>query len=67
MYIIVFREYRTISDPWTPVKDSACSKRSFDGQIKKWRRQLHAWDPEAIEASDDMCMAINSSAAEGVQ
>lgn len=22
----------------------ACSKRAFDGQVKKWRRELHAWD-----------------------
>ena len=22
-----------------------CSKRSFDGQAKKWRRELHLWDP----------------------
>lgn len=36
---------RTSADPWTPDKHAKCSKRSFDGQIRKWRRQLHAYDP----------------------
>lgn len=33
--------------PTTPKKHQECSKRSFDGQIKKWRRLLHVWDPNA--------------------
>jgi len=32
--------------PKTPRKNQACSKRSWDGQIKKWRRDLHKWDPQ---------------------
>eukprot|EP01121_Diplochlamys_sp_Union-15-3_P007072 TRINITY_DN176_c0_g1_i1.p1 TRINITY_DN176_c0_g1~~TRINITY_DN176_c0_g1_i1.p1 ORF type:complete len:356 (-),score=65.93 TRINITY_DN176_c0_g1_i1:26-1042(-) len=28
----------------TPEKTQKCSKRSWDGQIRKWRRQLHEWD-----------------------
>jgi hypothetical protein len=32
--------------PKTPRKSQACSKRSWDGQVKKWRRELHKWDPE---------------------
>lgn len=32
-------------DPRTPDKHTNCSKRSFDGQLRKWRRQLHAYDP----------------------
>lgn len=31
--------------PRTPDRSQVCSKRSFDGQVKKWRRLLHAWDP----------------------
>lgn len=31
-------------DPETPDARQACSKRSFDGQVRKWRRALHAWD-----------------------
>lgn len=27
-----------------------CSKRAFEGQVKKWRRQLHAWDPPEVRA-----------------
>lgn len=27
--------------PWTPRIDQKCSKRSFDGQVKKWRVKLH--------------------------
>ncbi|KDD75517.1 hypothetical protein H632_c642p1 [Helicosporidium sp. ATCC 50920] len=35
--------------PSTPDAHQSCSKRSFDGQIRKWRRQLHDWDPPAAE------------------
>ncbi|KAJ9465883.1 Histone RNA hairpin-binding protein [Diplonema papillatum] len=30
--------------PHTPRVDQVCSKRSWDAQIGKWRRMLHAWD-----------------------
>ena len=33
-------------DPMTPDIHAPCSKRAFDGQVRKWRRMLHAWDPE---------------------
>ena len=32
-------------DPVTPDVHQVCSKRAFDGQVRKWRRMLHAWDP----------------------
>ena len=35
--------------PRTPDAKQVCSKRSFDGQVKKWRRLLHAWDPPVEE------------------
>ena len=38
-------------DPVTPDIHQACSKRAFDGQVRKWRRMLHAWDP--VEEGDD--------------
>lgn len=31
--------------PWTPNKFQLCSKRSWDGQVRKWRRALHKFDP----------------------
>ena len=30
--------------PRTPNAKRACSKRSWDGQVRKWRRELHRWD-----------------------
>ena len=40
--------------PQTPQPRKACSKRSWDGQVRKWRRELHKWDPEgATKAVDD--------------
>jgi len=44
--LLVPKEKRTRDDPRTPKKSQACSKRSWDGQIKKWRRDMHKWDPE---------------------
>ena len=43
------RELRSKSNPSTPDKCQKCSKRSWDGQIRKWRRGLHAWDPKVDE------------------
>jgi len=35
--------------PQTPDIKQVCSKRSWDGQVKKWRRRLHEFDPPAKE------------------
>ena len=32
--------------PSTPRKTQVCSKRSWDGQVRKWRRMLHEYDPK---------------------
>ncbi len=34
--------------PRTPNPFQPCSKRSFDGQIRKWRRLLHNYDPPVV-------------------
>lgn len=40
--------------PWTPNKFQICSKRSWDGQVRKWRRALHKFDPsEPCETETD--------------
>eukprot|EP01125_Pyxidicula_operculata_P005098 TRINITY_DN1866_c0_g1_i1.p1 TRINITY_DN1866_c0_g1~~TRINITY_DN1866_c0_g1_i1.p1 ORF type:complete len:636 (-),score=218.51 TRINITY_DN1866_c0_g1_i1:2526-4433(-) len=44
--LLVPKERRTADHPRTPKKEQGCSKRSWDGQLKKWRRDLHRWDPE---------------------
>jgi hypothetical protein len=35
--------------PRTPDKNQQCSKRSWDGQVRKWRRALHQWDPVELK------------------
>jgi len=51
------REKRTKAEPWTPDKTQKCSKRSWDGQIRKWRRQLHKFDP--LHKSDEEEIVID--------
>jgi len=43
--LLVPRDKRRKEHPRTPRKEQICSKRSWDGQVKKWRRELHKWDP----------------------
>jgi hypothetical protein len=38
------KSLRPKEGPWTPSKAHVCSKRSWDGQVSKWRRLLHAYD-----------------------
>ena len=38
--------------PRTPNPFQPCSKRSFDGQIRKWRRLLHNYDPPVVTNQD---------------
>ncbi len=40
------------NQPVTPPKEIACSKRAWDGQVRKWRRLLHAWDSGGAHSSE---------------
>jgi len=40
------KKNRKREDPKTPDISQMCSKRSWDAQIRKWRRLLHLWDPK---------------------
>jgi len=42
------RKKRSLTDPRTPDISQKCSKRSWDGQVRKWRRLLHRFDPEDV-------------------
>ena len=48
-------------DPMTPDVRQACSKRAFDGQVRKWRRMLHEWDPEG--GGEEAATATTAAAA----
>jgi len=45
----ILRDARANKDPQTPEYDQLCSKRSWDGQVSKWRRLLHVYDPPTAE------------------
>jgi len=51
-------------DPVTPRKNQKCSKRSWDGQIRKWRRELHQWDPESQEEKNHFIAIIKETYGE---
>lgn len=57
---LVPRSKRTREHPMTPPIRQKSSKRSFDGQVKKWRRMLHAY----YDSLDDE-LKLNSPPAEG--
>jgi histone RNA hairpin-binding protein len=48
-----YRYQRTKAHPRTPDIRQVCSKRSWDGQIRKWRRLLHEFDPPKDEDEED--------------
>jgi len=55
-------------DPQTPDKYQLCSKRSWDGQISRWRRLLHEYDPP--QSSEDIIVIpqlIHSTSSQSSQ
>lgn len=48
---LVPKKQRKRGQPMTPNKYQICSKRSWDGQIRKWRRQLHFYDPPELSSA----------------
>jgi len=61
--LLVPKEKRKPEHPRTPKKAQGCSKRSWDGQLKKWRRDLHLWDPDNLEAFRAL---LNSEVVESI-
>ncbi|XP_054263114.1 uncharacterized protein LOC128986662 isoform X1 [Macrosteles quadrilineatus] len=49
---LVPRRKRSCGHPVTPPRHLRCSRRTWDGMIHAWRRQLHAWDPPSTVESD---------------
>ena len=49
--LLLSRWKRQKGDPVTPDKYRSCSTRSWQGQIKVWRRTLHKWDPQVDDTS----------------
>lgn len=40
--------------PFTPPKYVKCSRRTWDGLVKVWRRHLHSWDSENSTLDTDI-------------
>lgn len=47
----LFRNARRPKDPVSPDPKQDISKRNWDGQVKAWRRALHAWQPPTSSAA----------------
>ncbi|KAK5578013.1 hypothetical protein RB653_002963 [Dictyostelium firmibasis] len=63
--VLVPKSKRKPTDPKTPNKNQVCSKRSWDGQIKKWRRQLHEnYDWTGIPFNEKEVEASNNESEE---
>eukprot|EP01116_Phalansterium_solitarium_P011579 TRINITY_DN27300_c0_g1_i1.p1 TRINITY_DN27300_c0_g1~~TRINITY_DN27300_c0_g1_i1.p1 ORF type:complete len:447 (-),score=58.94 TRINITY_DN27300_c0_g1_i1:214-1554(-) len=48
------KDRRQRGQPVTPDIHQVCSKRSWDGQIRKWRRELHNFDPAAADGEIEL-------------
>ena len=52
------RHKRKAKDPQTPNKFQVCSKRSWDQQVRYWRRKLHFFDPPPSDPYERQMMAL---------
>lgn len=50
---LVPRASREIGEPRTPNRHKKYSRREFDSLIRRWRIQLHRYDPEDIKDTED--------------
>ncbi|EFA79864.1 hypothetical protein PPL_06684 [Heterostelium album PN500] len=55
----VKKSRRKKTDPRTPNKNQVCSKRSWEGQIGKWRRLLHQFDPADALSKEMIDIALD--------
>jgi len=57
-------ENRTKVHPRIPDIHQVCSKRSWDGQVRKWRRQLHDYDLPEAAGGDGLTSAADNNVTE---
>lgn len=55
---------RTPAQPKTPERTKVMSKRAWEGLIRKWRRQLHEWDPQELQGVRGAGAAAHARAAD---